>query len=214
MNEKLDISTLKSGYQQYRDSDSTITYLLMNLVAAVFLIEILVTALLGLGSVWTFATGIFGVYPSIGWALSPVLHEGIRHFAASLIGLTVVGLPIEKHWSRKRYIVFLIVTGYATILAGAAVLDTFSNQQVAFYGTSGIIYALAGFSLTHLPRRHDNLDLTEKFAVLIGFFALVSVVLDPLTGTYLEPKWINGGHMSGFLIGTAVGWLELSCCDQ
>jgi membrane associated rhomboid family serine protease len=93
------------------------------------------------------------------------------------------------------------------------VLGTFSDQQLAFYGTSGIIYALAGYSLTHLPRKHDGLDLVEMFAIFIGFVALVSVLVDPFTGPYFEPRWINGGHTSGFLIGAAVGWFELSGCD-
>jgi membrane associated rhomboid family serine protease len=207
------ISTLKTGYQQYKESDSTITYLLMILVAAVFLIEILVTAFRGLGSIQIFATGVFGVYPWIAWPFAPLLHKGILHFAASLVGLTVVGLPIEKHWTWKRYTVFLVLTGYATILAGAAVLGTFSDQQLAFYGTSGIIYALAGYSLTHLPRKHDGLDLVEMFAIFIGFVALVSVLVDPFTGPYFEPRWINGGHTFGFLIGAAVGWFKLSGCD-
>jgi membrane associated rhomboid family serine protease len=211
--ETVGISGLKTGLQQYKESDSTITYLLMILLAAVFLIEILVTAFRGLGTVQIFATGVFGVYPWIAWPLSPVLHKGILHFAASLVGLTVVGLPIERHWTRKRYTVFLVLTGYATILAGAAMLGTFSDQQLAFYGTSGIIYALAGYSLTHLPRKHDGLDLVEMFAIFIGFVALVSVLVDPFTGPYFEPRWINGGHTSGFLIGAAVGWFELSGCD-
>lgn len=211
--ESVGISALKTCFQQYKESDSTITYLLMILLAAVFLIEIVVTAFRGLGTVQIFATGVFGVYPWIAWPLSPVLHKGILHFAASLVGLTVVGLPIERHWTRKRYTVFLVLTGYATILAGAAVLGTFSDQQLAFYGTSGIIYALAGYSLTHLPRKHDGLDLVEMFAIFIGFVALVSVLVDPFTGPYFEPRWINGGHTSGFLIGAAVGWFELSGCD-
>ncbi|MCY4730554.1 rhomboid family intramembrane serine protease [Natronomonas gomsonensis] len=207
----LGLSTLRDGYEQYREADSTITYLLMSLVAAVFLIEILVTGFRGLGSIQVFATGVFGVYPWIAWPLSPVLHKGILHFAASLVGLLVVGVPIETHWNWKRYTVFLVLTGYATILAGAAVLGWFSDQQVAFYGTSGIIYALAGYSLTHLPRKHDELSLVEKFAVFIGVVALLSVLIDPFTGPFFEPRWINGGHTSGFLIGAVIGWFSGNC---
>jgi len=208
------VSALRSGFQEYRESTSTITYLLMTLVAAVFLIEIAVTAFRSLSSIRIFATGVFGVYPWIAWPLSPVLHRGFLHFAASIVGLVVVGIPIERHWSRRRYSAFLLLTGYTTIVFGAAFLSVFSDQQLAFYGTSGIIYALAGYSLTHLPRRHDNLDLIEKFAVFIGFAALVSVLIDPFTGPYFEPLWVNGGHTSGFLIGAVAGWFELSSCDR
>jgi membrane associated rhomboid family serine protease len=186
----------------------------MILVAAVFLIEIFVTAFRSLRSIRIFATGVFGVYPWIAWPLSPVLHRGFLHFAASIVGLIVVGLPIEKHWSRKRYAVFLVVTGYTTITFGVAFLSVFSDQQLAFYGTSGVIYALAGYSITHLPRKHDGLQLIEKLAVFIGVVALISVILDPFTGPYFEPRWINGGHTSGFVIGVVAGWFGLGGCES
>jgi len=207
-------SSLKKAFREYTEEDSTITYLLLILVAAVFLIEIAVTAFRSLSSIRIFATGVFGVYPWIAWPFSPVLHRGFLHFAASIVGLIVVGIPIEKHWSRTRYSAFLVLTGYTTIVFGAVFLSVFSDQQLAFYGTSGIIYALAGYSLTHLPQRHDGLDLIEMFAVFLGFTALVSVLVDPFTGPYFEPQWINGGHTSGFLIGATVGWFDLSSCDQ
>ncbi|MFB1064853.1 rhomboid family intramembrane serine protease [Natrinema sp. H-ect4] len=213
MEENTAVSGLKKAFQQYQEADSTVTYLLMTVVAAVFLLEIFVTAVRSLSSIRIFATGVFGVYPWIAWPLSPVLHRGFLHFSASIVGLIVVGIPIERHWSRRRYLAFLVLTGYTTIVFGAAFLSVFSDQQLAFYGTSGIIYALAGYSLTHLPRRHNDLDLIEKFAVFIGVAALLSVLIDPFTGPYFEPRWINGGHASGFLIGAVAGWFQLSSCD-
>lgn len=213
MSENPAISGLKKAYQEYLDTGSRITYLLMTVVAAVFLVEVVMTAVIGLQSIQVFATGIFGVYPWIAWPFSPVLHRGILHFIATLVGLTVVGIPIEKHWTWKQYTAFLVVTGYATIVFGAAFMAVFSEKQLAFYGTSGVIYALAGYSLTHLPRRHNDLNLTEWFAVFIGVVAFITVILDPFTGPYFAPRWINGGHTSGLMIGVIVGWVSRSSCN-
>jgi membrane associated rhomboid family serine protease len=213
MSENPAISGMKTAYREYLEVDSTVTYVLMTLVAAVFLVEVAMTAVIGLPNIQVFATGIFGVYPWIAWPFSPVLHRGILHFAATLVGLTVVGIPIERHWTRKRYILFLVATGYVTVALGAAFMTIFSEKQLAFYGTSGVIYALAGYSLIHLPQRHDNLNLTEWFAVFIGAVALVTVLLDPFTGPYFEPRWINGGHTSGLIIGAVVGWVVSNRCS-
>jgi len=206
MSENPAVSAVKEAYGKYTEGDSTVTYLLAIIVAAVFIFEVAFTAVRSLGSIQILATGIFGVHPAIAWPFSPVLHRGFLHFGANLVGLIVVGIPIEKHWTRKRYVLFLVPTGYLTIAAGTGFMLIFSDSPVAFYGTSGVVYALAGYSLIHLFRSHDKFSLTEKVAALIGFVALVSVILDPFTGPYFEPLWINVGHASGFFIGAVAGW--------
>ncbi|WP_262174617.1 rhomboid family intramembrane serine protease [Haloarcula laminariae] len=206
MSENPAVSALNKAYQEYTEGDSTLTYLLGIIVAAVFLLEVAFTAITSLDSIQILATGIFGVHPVIAWPFSPVLHRGFPHFAANLVGLLAVGIPMEKHWNRKRYSLFLVVTGYLTIMAGTGFMWIFSESPLAFYGTSGVVYALAGYSLIHLFRSHQQFNWSEKVAALIGFLALVSVVVDPFTGPYFEPSWINAGHASGFVIGAVSGW--------
>ncbi len=206
------LSRLQTTFRAYVTSDAMVTYVVIGLIAVVFLIEILMTALFSLGSIQGFATGIFTVHPTAAWSISPVLHRGFLHFAASVCGLLIVGIPVEQHWARSRYTVFLILIGYGTIAAGAGVLWAFAEQPVAFYGTSGVIYALAGYSLTHLPRQHTALNAVERAAVVIGVLALLSVVLDTLTGPYFAAQWVNGGHISGFIIGAVVGRSGWSRC--
>ena len=208
MRENPAISGLKTAYEEYLQANSTITYALMTVVAAVFLVEVVLTAVFGLQSVQVFATGLFGVHPWIAWPFSPILHRGILHFAATLTGLTIVGIPVERYWGRRRYTAFLLVTGYVTVILGAGFMAVFSDKQLAFYGTSGVVYALAGFSLTYLPSRGKDLELIGWFAVFIGVVAFVNVLVDPFTGPYFAPKWINGGHTSGFIIGAAIGLLR------
>jgi membrane associated rhomboid family serine protease len=208
------LSSVQTVLRAYATSEATVTYIVISLIAVVFLSEVLMTAFTSLGSIQVFATGLFGVHPTVAWPLSPVLHRGFRHFAASVFGLLVVGVPVEQHWSRTRYTAFLILTGYATIAAGAGVLWVLADQPVAFYGTSGVIYALAGYSLTHLPRQHTTRSAIEAVAVVVGILAFLSVVLDPFTGPYFAARWVNGGHISGFMIGAVVGWSNWSRCTR
>jgi membrane associated rhomboid family serine protease len=203
---------LKTVIREYREAEAPITYGLTGLVVGVFLVEVLMTHLWSLRNIGVFATGIFGVHPSIAWTSAPLLHKDILHFAATLWGLLVFGVPLEKHWHKGRFIAFLVLTGYLTIAAGALVLMMFSNRQVAVYGTSGIIYALAGFALTHVLRPHRHISVTESTAVGFGVFALIEVLLDPFTPPYLAPGWINGGHTLGLVIGIAAGWFEIERC--
>lgn len=204
---------LQAVVTEYREAKAPITYGLIGLVVGVFLVEVLMAHRGSLRHIRVFATGIFGVHPSIAWPSAPLLHKDILHFAATIWGLLVFGVPLEKHWHKGRFIIFLVLTGYLTIAAGALVLMMFSDQPVAFYGTSGIIFALAGFALTHVLRPHRYISVIELIAVGFGVVALINVLLDPLTPPYLEPDWINGGHTLGMVIGIAAGWLEVDRCD-
>ncbi len=74
MTENPAVSWLKTAYQEYLQANSTITYALLTVVAVVFLVEVVLTAVIGLQSVQVFATGLFGLYPWIAWSFLPVLH--------------------------------------------------------------------------------------------------------------------------------------------
>ena len=191
-----------------------ITQILIIVIGVVFIGELVGAALFTeSNSVRIFSTGIFGVHPWIAWPLSPVLHKGLGHFLTSILFALLFGIPVEKHWNWNAYSAFIVVTGYATIVFGAGSLWLFSNSQLAFYGTSGIIYALAGYSFTHFSLEHEDLELTEKIALIFGVIALLTVVFDIITGPYLTPDWINGGHLSGFVIGGLVGYFGLNECN-
>ncbi|MCU4719081.1 rhomboid family intramembrane serine protease [Halapricum hydrolyticum] len=215
MNRTLDLSVLDAIVREYTEAQSPVTQVLIIVIGVVFVGELLGAALLTKSnSVRIFATGIFAVHPWVAWPLSPVLHKGLQHFLASVLFALLYGIPVEKHWNWKAYSAFIIVTGYATIVSGTASLWLFSDSQLAFYGASGIIYALAGYSFTHFTLEHDDMDLVEKVALFFGVIALVSVVFDIVTGPYFTPEWINGGHLSGFVIGGLAGYFGPNECND
>lgn len=196
----------KAAIQQLATESSPITHALIGCVIGIFIVEVWIMHTNSLGNLEVVAKGIFGVAPSAGWILSPFLHNSIPHFIVNIAGLILVGVPLEKHWSKKRYAVFLIAAGYMATVGGGVFLAIFTDQQIASYGVSGVVYALAGFGLIHLPRRHWPFDSLQWIVVLFGVSAMLSVVVDPFIGPYFEPNWINGGHLVGFVIGVVAGW--------
>lgn len=195
------------------EEDAPITYSLIGVITGIFIIEIGMTLFYGLPQVHIFSTGLFGVYPTVAWIAAPLLHRGPLHWIASVVGLLFLGTAVERHWSRWRYLGFLLLTGYGATAAGALVMRVFTDSQLAFYGTSGIVFALAGFAVVHLPWSHLRVTRVEWFAAFIGVVALLQVIADPLTGPYFDPYWINGGHAAGFVIGGIAARYDWHNCD-
>jgi membrane associated rhomboid family serine protease len=195
------------------EEDAPVTYSLICLITIIFIIEIGMTLFYGLPQIRIFSTGLFGEYPTAGWIAAPLLHRGLLHWIASVGGLLFLGTAVERHWSRWRFVGFLLIAGYGATAAGALVMRAFTKSQLAFYGTSGIVFALAGFALIHLPWSHSRVTRVEWFAAFIGVVALLQVIVDPLTGPYFDPYWINGGHMAGFVIGGMATRYDWHNCD-
>lgn len=195
------LKLLKSASQQYLDAEAPITYWLITLMIVVFIGEIILSTAFGTSSIQVFATGSFKLFPVLAWTFAPLLHQGVMHFLGNVAGLAIFGLPLEKQLPPRRYVAFIIIAGYVSTAFGAAFLAPFTEKGLAFYGTSGVVFALAGFSLIHFAPKSNELDVIEWIALLFGIGAMFTVIMDVFTGPYLHSNWINGGHMSGFITG-------------
>lgn len=207
------VAWLLEMFHELPEEDAPVTYSLIGVITGIFIIEIGMTQFYGFPHIRVFSTGIFGVYPMVAWIASPFLHSGLLHWIASVIGLVFLGTAVERHWPRWRYIGFLVVAGYGATAVGAVVMRAFTDSQLAFYGTSGIVFALAGFAFLHLPSSHLRLTRVEWFAAFIGIVAFLHVITDPLTGPYFDPHWINGGHAAGFVIGGLAARYDWNHCN-
>lgn len=207
------INWLLEMVKEISEKDAPITYSLIGIITGVFIVEVGMTRFYGLPQIQVFSSGLFGVYPKVAWIAAPLLHSGLLHWMASVVGLVFLGTAVERHWPQWRYLGFLIITGYGATAVGALVMGAFTDSQLAFYGTSGIVFALAGFALVHLPWSHVQVTQVEWFAAFIGVIALLQILIDPLTGPYFDPYWINGGHTAGFVIGGVAAWCDMNNCD-
>ena len=134
----------------HQETAAPVTYWFIVLITLVFLFELGMTTMYSLRGTNVFATGLFGAEPLLAWPLAPVLHRRPLHFFASIFGLIILGVPVERHWSRVKYALFLIVAGYVSVGIGGGILILFSDEQIAFYGTSGVVYALGEIGRAHV----------------------------------------------------------------
>ena len=191
----------RDSLREYAATRAPVIYVFSAVITEIFLLEVWFVQTTSIESIRILATGLFGVHPALAWLLSPFLHRDVPHFVGNLSMFLMLGLAVERHWSKWRYTGFLIGVGYVSTFLGAGFMALFSPDQIAFYGSSGMVFALAGFALIHFLQPHIEIRKIEWFGVLIGILALVMVLIDPLTGPYLDSHWINGGHLAGFVLG-------------
>ncbi|MFB6081546.1 MAG: rhomboid family intramembrane serine protease [Halanaeroarchaeum sp.] len=191
---------LARALREYADEEAPVTYALLGLILGIYLIEVGYVYAYDLEGTAVFASGLFGVAPLVAWPLAPVLHNDVFHLIGSVGGGFVLGVPLEHRLTRRRYVALILVSAYISTLAGVAVMAVFADGALAFYGASGIVFAMAGYAVT-IPWQPGSIRSFEWMAILLGALSLGTLLMDPLTGPYFSPHWINGGHLAGFALG-------------
>jgi membrane associated rhomboid family serine protease len=151
---------------------------------------------------WTFVTSVYA-------------HASIGHLLGNLLVLLLVGLPLERLTSRRRFHLFFLCTGAAaaafqlgmTSLLGVVPLLGVDGSP-AVLGASGAIFALLGYFITG-NRVTDGLfgrlsvppwlqvGLLTAFALLVAF------------GTAGSPNVAIWGHFFGLFLGLLAGRVNL-----
>lgn len=153
--------SIRDAIDQYRASDAPITRTLIWVVAIVFAAEVVVATFFGTRSIRVLATGSFKLHPELAWLAAPILHAGVGHALANIAGLVIVGIPLEKHFSQRRFVIFIIATAYGSTLIGGLFQAAFTTNQVAMYGISGTVYAMAGFGLVQFRSSDGSIPTSE-----------------------------------------------------
>jgi membrane associated rhomboid family serine protease len=197
-----------TAFQQYSDAKAPITFGLIGFVGGIFIGEIFLATLIGTSSVEVFATGLFKLYPMIAWPLAPFLHQGVVHFTSNVVGLILFGLPVEDELSSRQYAVFSVVVAALSTALGAVLMASGTTKPIAFYGISGVVYALAGFAFVHFATHESRMEVIEWIAFVGGAAAVLHVGFDVLTGLLISGNTINGGHLTGLIVGISVSRLR------
>lgn len=171
-------------------------------VTSVFFLEVAAVRLLGGGSVERLVGYLFVRYPLPTWVLAPVLHRDVGHWAVN-VGMLGLLLPVESSLSKRNYGALFFGAGVVSTYFGGWYLLTFGNEPtVAFYGTSGFVYGLAGFALCDVGSRRRRAE-ADWVVFCIGISALVVVASD-LLAALSSPLALNPGHVFGFVVGVGV----------
>jgi membrane associated rhomboid family serine protease len=192
---------LMRALSQYRDMEAPWTFGVVSVVSGIFILEVLLTIAVGAPSVEVIATGLFGVAPLVAWPLSPVIHQGIVHFGANIGGLLLFGIPLEAELYDRTFVTLVVLSAVGSTIVGSLLFSLTTTGPIAYYGISGVLYALAGFAVITYGRKPNSLEPIEWLALLGGVSAGIAVGGDVLSGVMLTDQTINGGHASGLLIG-------------
>src|SRR5205823_459694 len=126
----------------------TASLILIN--AAVFLVEVLLggstnfEVLLRLGALHPLA--IFGIHQYWRIIAANFLHFGIAHLLANLLGLFILGRPLEFILGRLRFLIIYLLSGMIAVTS-VMLLQHFGYLEPEFLvGASGCIMGLVGAS--------------------------------------------------------------------
>lgn len=201
---------------ELRDAHAPITTWLVGVTAVAFAGQVALAFDTGV-SVRLVTGALFLEYPEATWVLSPVLHRDASHFAVNAALLALLGTVVEREFAPSRYLGFLLAAAAVSSALAFAVQAPFTDKHVAAYGASGLVFALATYSLRYtrlrLPRSLDGVaDVllgaptpATRLAAVVGVSAVLLVVVDLLSAPYFAPNWVNGAHLGGALVGLLGG---------
>jgi membrane associated rhomboid family serine protease len=167
-----------------------VTFALIGINVAVYLVELLSGAGLSASSGWIYEHGVlYGPAVADGdwWRLitAPFLHYGILHLGLNMLVLWFIGPPLEDYFGHGRYLLVYVVSG----LAGSAGALIWSPNALTV-GASGAIWGIMGAALVLEARR-----------IYVFGGQAMGLVLFNLVITFLVPGVSIGGHIGGFVGG-------------
>jgi rhomboid protease GluP len=177
-----------------------VTYIMMGILVAVFVIETLAgsstddTTLTNLGANDALLV-TFGQY----WRLftANFLHIGLMHLAFNLYALYIVGTEVEMFYGPARFLVIYLLTG----LSGAIASYAFTYGLSA--GASTAIMGLIGTLVAFFIRNRDVFGAMSRSRLTNLMIVIAINVFYGMSVGAID----NFGHLGGFIGGVILGWL-------
>ncbi|WP_030707625.1 rhomboid family intramembrane serine protease [Streptomyces sp. NRRL F-2580] len=123
---------------------------------------------------------------------SVFLHTALWHIAGNMIGLWVIGGPLEAALGRARYLTVYLLSG----LGGSALVYLLTAPNTPTLGASGAIFGLLGATVVLVRRLRY-----EMRPVLVMVALMLLLTFAPL-GTGLSVSW--QAHVGGLVTGALV----------
>ncbi|MGW7460455.1 rhomboid family intramembrane serine protease [Streptomyces sp. NPDC054797] len=124
---------------------------------------------------------------------SVFLHTEWWHIISNMIGLWVIGGPLEAALGRSRYLAVYLLSG----LGGSALVYLLTEPYAATLGASGAVFGLLGATVV-LARR-----LRYEMRPVITMVVLMLVLTFVPIGGHFTVSW--QAHVGGLITGALVG---------
>lgn len=124
------------------------------------------------------------------------LHKGIEQLLLNMVALSYIGVLLEPHIGRLRFVVVYLLVG---TVSGAGSL--FWNGNIVNVGSSGAIFGMYGVILAFVTMRIITNATKSSFLISAGMFAAYYLIYG------LHSVTDNAAHVSGLVGGVVVGFL-------
>lgn len=181
--------TTTFGARQQRSGTPVVTYVLIGINLAMFVLQTASTGLERALALWPPAVADGDLYRLL---TSAFLHFGMAHIAFNMLALYFVGPALEQALGRLRFSALYLLSAL-----GGSVLVYVLTLNALTAGASGAIFGL--FGATFVVGRKLNMDVRGVVAI-IGL-NLVFTFIYPLF-TSQNISW--QGHIGGLVTGAAV----------
>jgi len=168
-----------------RTGPPVVTYVLIGISVAFFLLQATSATLLGRLALWPPAVADGDFYRLV---TSAFLHYGVLHLLFNMWALYIVGPPLEEWLGRLRYVALYALSA----LGGSVMVCLFSPLNASTVGASGAVFGL--FGATFVVARRLRLDVRWVVALIV-----INLVL-----TFSIPGISWQGHLGGLLTGGAI----------
>ena len=140
------------------------------------------------------------------------LHADFWHIALNMLGLYLLGSPLEQHWGPRRFLAFYLAcgafSGMTYVAVSAAVGD---DRFTPIIGASGGIFAILLACAVLFPQFKLILlffPVPIRLAALIIFGGMVFIVLSSLRqGVHSSSFWSDSCHLGGAAAAAFYLWV-------
>lgn len=183
---------------QLPENRPVITYTLMAVTIAVYLLQMLGPKVMGESIIaWWGMKNNAAIEAGQWWRLfTPMfLHGSIFHIGFNMYALYVLGPGLERFYGSWRFLLLYIVAGFAGNVF-SFILSPYNSL-----GASTAIFGLLGAQGVFLYQHRDLFgDAARRSLANIIFIAAVNLVIG------LSPGIDNWGHIGGLIGGTIFAW--------
>ena len=165
-----------------RGATPLLTYLLMAVNVAVFILQAVSPGLQAKLALWPPVVAGGETYRLV---TSAFIHYGLLHLLFNMGALYVVGPPLERHLGRLRFGALYALSA----LGGSVVVYLFSPLNAATGGASGAVFGL--FGATFVLAKRMNLEVR----------GVVTLIVINLAITFTIPGISWQGHIGGLVTG-------------
>lgn len=178
-----------------------ITYSLIGITIAVFVVQTLVEALTG-NDLLFFYGGKINPLIEIGqiWRLiTPILlHGSILHIAMNMYALYILGRRLERFYGHKRFLLLYLLSGFAGNVLSFVLTDAPSlGSSTAIFGlfSAEVVFIIQNRKLFGSVR-------TQQALINLGIILIINLVYGFAPGSNIDIM----GHFGGLIGGVFFAW--------